>query len=93
LNPSCVVFYEISAIILRTLKRYRAAIRSLDIALKITPNAPNLYCIKANCFQLLKENKNAWECYSIALELEPGFSDAEAGLIGLKKAGYYPGQQ
>ncbi len=69
------------------------AISYLDKATKIHPSYKNAYLIKGNAYYFLNDYENAIKNYSLALQIDPNYSDAEKNLaISLRDNGRKAGE-
>jgi len=56
---------------LKDVKQYKMALEQLALAEKINPQIEKIWSLKAACYSLLKDDKNAKLCYETALEKYP----------------------
>ncbi len=75
-------------------KMLNEAITYLNKATTIHPNYKNAYLLKGNCQFYLSQFDQAIQSYSLALQLDPSYSEATKNLaVAYRDAGKYYGQQ
>jgi tetratricopeptide (TPR) repeat protein len=79
LDPGCIKALFLRGLAFIALHRYEDAIRSCDLGLAMSPDNPEGWYICGLGFSRIEMYEAAIQCYSRAIDVFPGYSDAISG--------------